>query len=143
MTRTIAIAAAALLAGAGNPGAETATETAVIQTVDQMTRAFAEGDIDRILTAYAPGAVVVGADGARIRGDAALREMFASYIDAGATFSYGAHEVVISGDTALHLLEWRSGEARALSVAVLKRQPDGGWRMVIDHPFGDNVMHAE
>jgi ketosteroid isomerase-like protein len=32
------------------------------------------------------------------------------------------------------------GEASALSVAVLRRQPDGGWKMIIDNPYGDAVM---
>lgn len=31
----------------------------------------------------------------------------------------------------------------ALSVAVLRRQSDGNWRMVIDHPSGDGVMQAQ
>jgi ketosteroid isomerase-like protein len=32
---------------------------------------------------------------------------------------------------------------RALSVAVLKRQPAGAWKVVIDHPFGDAVLTKE
>lgn len=29
-----------------------------------------------------------------------------------------------------------------LSVAVMRRQPDGAWRMVIDHPYGDHLSRA-
>jgi hypothetical protein len=29
---------------------------------------------------------------------------------------------------------------RGLSVAVLRRQPDGSWVMVIDNPYGDAVL---
>jgi hypothetical protein len=36
-----------------------------------------------------------------------------------------------------------NGTMRALSVAVLKRQPDGAWKVVIDHPFGDAVLTKE
>lgn len=118
----------------------------VLATIETMTTAFAKGDIDTAMSTYTPEAVVVGEPGKPVTGDAALRTMFASYVEAGGvTFTYGAHEVVVAGDTALHLMKWTApqssgGEASALSVAVLHRQPDGRWKMVIDHPFGDAVM---
>lgn len=120
-------------------------ESKILSTIDRMTSAFAAGDIDGIMSTYAPAAVVVGEPGQPVTGDAALRAMFAAFIQSGVAFSYGAHEVVVAGDTALHLMKWSApgpeGKAMsALSVAVLQRQPDGGWRMVIDHPFGDGVM---
>ena len=36
-----------------------------------------------------------------------------------------------------------AGDISALSVAVLRRQPGGSWKMIIDHPFGDAVMHKD
>jgi ketosteroid isomerase-like protein len=72
--------------------------------------------------------------------------MFADFVAAGVEFTYGAHEVVVAGDLGLLLMQWRApgpeGEQTALSVAVLRRQPNGSWRMVIDHPFGDGVLRA-
>lgn len=123
-------------------------ETKVLATIDTMTSAFAAGDIDRIMSTYASQAVVVGDPGQPVTGEAALRAMFAAFIESGVAFSYGGHEVVVAGDTALHLMKWTSpgpgGEdMTALSVAVLLRQPNGGWKMVIDHPFGDGVMHTQ
>lgn len=120
----------------------------VLAIVNAMTSAFAKGDIDAVMSTYAPEAVVVGEPGSPVAGEAALRTMFASYVEAGVSFTYGAHEVVIAGDTALHLMKWTApqpdGEqASALSVAVLRRQPEGAWKMVIDHPFGDAVMAAK
>lgn len=117
----------------------------VLAIIDAMTAAFARGDIDTVMSTYAPAAVVVSEPGKPVTGDSELRTMFASYVEAGVAFTYGAHEVVIAGDTALHLMKWTApqpadGEASALSVAVLRRQPDGGWKMIIDHPFGDAVM---
>jgi len=117
----------------------------VLAVIDAMTAAFARGDIDTVMSTYAPAAVVVSEPGKPVTGDSELRTMFASYVEAGVAFTYGAHEVVIAGDTALHLMKWTApqpagGEASALSVAVLRRQSDGGWKMIIDHPFGDAVM---
>jgi uncharacterized protein (TIGR02246 family) len=140
--------AAALFATTGAAAAQEARiadETKVLGTIDRMTSAFAASDIDGIMSTYAPGAVVVGEPGSPVKGDAALRAMFAAFIESGVAFSYGAHEVVIAGDTALHLMRWTApgpdgADTSALSVAVLRLQPDGGWKMVIDHPFGDGVM---
>lgn len=117
----------------------------VIAVISVMTTAFAKGDVDTVMSTYAPEAVVVGEPGKTVTGNLELRTMFASYIKAGVAFTYGAHEVVIAGDTALHLMKWTApqpdgAEVSSLSVAVLRRQPEGGWKMIIDHPFGDAVM---
>lgn len=144
-TTTKTLIAAAVATGLGQSAAA-GDEAAVLSTIDTMTSAFAAGDIDAIMSTYADGAVVVAEPGSPVGGDAALRAMFAGFIASGVNFDYGAHEVIIAGDTALHLMKWTAqtpdGEdASALSVAVLQRATDGTWRMVIDHPFGDGVMH--
>ncbi len=123
-------------------------EARVLSTINTMTAAFAAGDIDTVMTTYAPEAVVVGEPGQPATGETALRAMFAAFVNSGVAFTYGDHEVVVAGDTALHLMKWSAPgpdgeEMTALSVAVLRRQPDGGWKMVIDHPFGDGVMNQE
>lgn len=146
-----AVLAAALFAAAGAVQAQETSmsdETKVLATIESMTSAFAAGDVDRIMSTYAPGAVVVGEPGQPTTGDAPLRAMFTAFIESGVSFTYGDHEVVIAGDTALHLMQWRAPgpdgvETSALSVAVLRRQLDGAWKMVIDHPFGDAVMRAQ
>ena len=126
---------------------ETMDQTAILETISAMTTAFAAGDIDGVMATYEPSAVVVAQPGQTVAGDGALRAMFADFMASGVNFTYGAHEVVVAGDTGLHLMSWTApgpdGPMSALSVAVLQRQPDGSWRMVIDHPFGDAVMHRE
>ncbi|MCP5160766.1 MAG: DUF4440 domain-containing protein [Hahellaceae bacterium] len=103
----------------------------VLALIDVMTTAFAKGDVNTVMSTYSPEAVVVGEPGKLVTGNSALRTMFASYTEAGINFTYGAHEVVIAGDTALHLMKWTApqpdgGESSALSIAVLRRQPHGG-----------------
>ncbi|NOU32160.1 MAG: SnoaL-like domain-containing protein [Polyangiaceae bacterium] len=124
-------------------------KTQIRSTIDAMTDAFNRGDIDAVMTAYEPGAVVLGRPGDPVSGTPELRAMFASFIAAKARFSFFGHEIVQAGDVAVHLTPWRmtgvdpSGaalSAEGLSVAVLRRQGDGRWLMVIDNPFGDAIQ---
>jgi uncharacterized protein (TIGR02246 family) len=150
MHNSLLIAATALALSATGVLSEEAPESAKIQaTIDTMTSAFARGDIDTILSTYEPGAVVVGAPGAPVSGITALREMFTQFVALDPKFTFVDHEVVEAGDLALHLNTWRL-EGRApdgtpveqggLSVVVLRKQADGRWLMVIDHPYGDQIM---
>jgi uncharacterized protein (TIGR02246 family) len=125
------------------------THQDVQHTIDTMTAAFANGDIDGIMRTYEPGAVVVGEPGKPISGDAALRAMFAGFIALDPKFTFYDHEVIRAGDIALHLNTWKltgrapdgtAVEQGGLSVVVLRRQSDGTWRMVIDDPFGDRLL---
>lgn len=118
-------------------------------TIDAMTNAFASGDIDRIMTTYEPGAVVVGEPGAPVTGSSALRAMFASFVAVNPKFVFLDHEIIEAGDLALHFNTWRMTgtapdgtpvEQGGLSVVVLRRQPDGRWLMVIDDPYGDWLL---
>jgi ketosteroid isomerase-like protein len=101
------------------------------------------------MTTYEPGAVVLGQPDIPTSGDAQLRAMFASFVATKAKFVLGEHDVVQAGDLALHITDWQmTGQApdgtamtgRGLSVAVLRRQRDGSWAMVIDNPFGDALL---
>ena len=121
----------------------------ILSTIDAMTDAFHRGDIDGIMRTYEPAAVVVGQPGSPVSGTAGLRAMFAGFIAAKAHFTFLGHEVIQSDDLALHLTPWRMAgiapdgaaiEARGLSVAVLRRQSDGRWLMVIDDPHGDALL---
>lgn len=122
------------------------TTTHVLSTIDAMTAAFHQGDLDGIMRTYEPSAVVVGAPGAPVQGDGPLRAMFAGFVAARARFTFAGHEVIAAGDLAVHLTPWTmTGVApdgspiasAGLSVAVLRRQADGRWLMVIDNPYGD------
>jgi ketosteroid isomerase-like protein len=124
----------------------------ILSTIDAMTDAFHQGHIDGIMRTYEPGAVVVGEPGAPISGTPALRAMFAGFIAAKAHFTFLGHEVIQAADLALHLTPWRmtgvapDGTALAasgLSVAVLRRQQDGNWLMVIDNPYGDALLNQQ
>jgi uncharacterized protein (TIGR02246 family) len=123
--------------------------TRIQATVDTMTSAFGRGDIDGIMGTYEPGAVVVGEPGVPISGTQALRAMFAGFIAVNPTFTFLDHEIIEAGDIALHSSTWRMTgnapdgspvEQGGLSVVVLRRQANGDWLMVIDNPYGDQIL---
>ncbi|MEY4548383.1 MAG: hypothetical protein RL685_4578 [Pseudomonadota bacterium] len=121
----------------------------VLSTIDDMTSAFHEGDLDGIMRTYEPHAVVVGEPGVPVSGTSALRAMFAGFIAAKARFTFRGHEVIQADNLAVHITPWSMAgvapdgtavTASGLSVAVLRRQPAGHWLMVIDNPFGDAIL---
>lgn len=113
--------------------------------VQKMAAAMERGDIEAVLAAYEPGATLVPQPGAVVTG-AALREAFMGFLSMKPKFDMPQHEVIESGDIALHISPWTMEatdpatgnplKQGGLSVAVFRRQADGNWLMVIDNPYG-------
>jgi len=129
----------------------TDAEEQVISAVERMTEAFHRADLPGVLSAYEPDAVVAFEPGRPVSGANALREGFRMFFGFAPRFTYGGHEVLISGDCALHFAPWTMNgtgpdggpvQQRGLSVALLRRGHDGQWRLVIDNPFGDRLLAA-
>ncbi len=132
-------------------GAATDESAQIRSVIDDMNGAFQRGDVEGVMQTYEPGAVVVGAPGKPVSGDQALRAMFGGFISAKARFTFRGHDVIQAGDLALHLAPWdmtalgpdgKPTSGQGLSVAVLRRQQTGGWRLVLDYPFGDSLLRA-
>ncbi|WP_280259099.1 YybH family protein [Nocardia abscessus] len=125
-------------------------EQNVIDTVAAMTAALESGDIDAVLSYYVHDAVVAFEPGAPVRGERPLREGFAAFAALTPEFRYGnGHEVMIAGDTAVHIAPWTmTGTApdgtpvaqSGLSVATLRQQPDSSWKIALDNPFGARLI---
>lgn len=121
----------------------------VIRVIEDMTDAFQRGEINGVMAAYQEDAVIAFEPGKPASGDAALRAGFAMFFSMKPRFTYHGHDVLVAGDTALHIAPWTmnatspDGQAitqDGLSVAVLRRGPGGAWRMVIDNPFGGRLL---
>jgi uncharacterized protein (TIGR02246 family) len=124
-------------------------EPRVHALIERMTSALARRDIDGVMATYEPGAIVAFEPGAPKSGDATLREEFARLLATDPRFAFSGHEIIVSGDLALHLMPWTMNgtapdgstiEQEGLSVAVLRRQHDGRWLMVIDNPHGQRLL---
>lgn len=120
-----------------------------LATVLEMTRRFSAGDIDGVLATYEPDAAVAFEPGQPTSDGTTIRDAFTQMAAAAPRFDYAGHDLIVQGDLALHVAPWTmqatgpQGEpvtARGLSVAVLRRQASGEWRLVIDNPHGQHLM---
>lgn len=122
---------------------------AVVMRVEDMAGAFADaftaGNVEALVSLYEDQAVLAPQPGARVVGKAAIREAFGRMLARRPRMTMTAamimerdglalvrHDWVMSGTDA----EGRTMERRGSSAEVLRRQPDGRWLYVLDHPTG-------
>lgn len=121
----------------------------ILATVETMTAAFHAGDIEGVMNSYEDTATVVFEPGAPVSDPEVTKSMFQGAFTLNPKFSYSGHEVFVAGDIAIHIAPWtmkgttpegQPVEQSGLSVAVLRRQTDGQWLMVIDNPHGQSLL---
>ena len=124
----------------------------ILGTITKMGQAYNAGDIDAVMKAYETSAIVMFEPGKPVTGSANVKAMFQGSLAVNPQFIFGKHEVIIAGDLALHLTPWTmTGKTpdgqkitqNGLSVAVLRRQTNGGWLMVIDNPHGQSLLSLQ
>ena len=113
--------------------------------VDRLfAEALSRGDLDGALSMYESDAVYV-ADSGESRGHEQIREALAELIALDPTLDCYEIDVVENGDIAMLRADWIfSGtnpggepfESRGRSIEIVRRQPDGSWRFIIDLPDG-------
>jgi uncharacterized protein (TIGR02246 family) len=107
--------------------------------------AFNAADLEALLACYDPKAVYVIKPGRVTEGPAGLRAAMQHNLSTRGRLGVRPETVVRSEDVALvHGTFTLSGqrsdgsafERTSRFADVLRRQPDGGWRIAIDNPFG-------
>ena len=126
------------------------TETKIAHTLETIMTEFCEamnrGDLDSLLALYEDNACLIPQPHEPpVHGKAAIRQALHSYPALQPKVSFQTRSSVQAGDAALLRTAWRltgtgpdgsSLEMAHESTDVARRQPDGGWKFVIDHPFG-------
>jgi ketosteroid isomerase-like protein len=116
------------------------------EVVELLDRAFNEGDVETILAFYEDAAVVVTEPGRVARGSAELRNFFGRIVRSGSSVKQLKTYTLEADGIALFLSRWSlhnendSAVRTFFATTVLRKQPDGGWRALIDNAFGPSVL---
>ncbi len=107
---------------------------------------FNAQDLDAMAALYSEDAVLIDETGAQHRGVEAIKAALKDMLEAGGVMTSTPRLAVIVGDIALSGADWRleprgGGEPlEGRSLDVLRRQPDGSWRYLIDCSTGDMLV---
>ncbi len=116
---------------------------------EDMNAAFAEafnsGNIENLVALYEPEAVLVPRPGQVVEGVEAIRAALQELVGINATMRSENRYALVRGDIALlraevHLVgtapDGTRLEVNNHTSEVVRRQPDGSWLYIIDHPYG-------
>ena len=104
-----------------------------------------DGDMEGLLGLYEPDAVFVRGPGDHVSGHDGLRPELQGFLDTKGQISFKVRHAVQNGDIALfsneYTLKGTDAEGKPFTMTgktseVLRRQPDGRWLFMIDHPSG-------
>jgi ketosteroid isomerase-like protein len=119
------------------------------QVIHEFAKFFNAGDLEGLLGGlYEPDAVLVPEPGAAIAaGHEAIREALQAFLAMGATMRIIADVAWVNGDIGLTHSSWRldlpdAEPMEGTTAEVVRRQPDGSWKYVIDNPWGATVLAA-
>jgi uncharacterized protein (TIGR02246 family) len=107
-------------------------------------KAFNAGDLDGLVSLYEKDARMVTPDGSVVEGPDAIRDVWQGLLAMNGQMTLKTRFAVEIDDIALLRNDWSfaSDDTQLASSAaeVVRRQPDGTWLYVIDHPFGSSDM---
>lgn len=108
-------------------------------------KAFNVADLGALVALYEPEAVTFDSQGQLVKGSQAIGEALQSFLAWKPQIKLETKSAIQVGDLALLRGEWQmtgtnpDGEPIDIghnSSEVVRRQADGTWRFIIDHPFG-------
>ena len=115
------------------------------QVLESIVDGINTGNLDSLMPLYEPGAAFAAQPGTLAHGLPGVRGSLAAFIAMKGTLDLQVTRVLEAGDLALVAGVWSftgtgpDGEPVKLTAhnaGVLRRQPDGSWRFVIDNPWG-------
>ena len=115
------------------------------EVLNSVTEGINAGDLDSLMTLYEPLACFASQPGQLAKSPDGIRESLRGFIDMNGKMDLKVKRVLRASDLALVTTEWSfSGtgsngkrvDMTAKSADVLRQQPDGTWRFVIDNPWG-------
>lgn len=127
---------------------ENAEERQVMSLINKMTSSLQRGDIEKVMSTYEEGAIVMFEPGMALADREVSAQIFQEMAALKPKVTYSGHEVFIAGNIAMHISPWsmkgktpdgQEIKQSGLSVAILRRQKDGDWKMIIDNPYASRL----
>ena len=123
-------------AARAHPRGMTTTEPQDAQA--RLVEAFAARDVDAFLRVYEDGAALVVPPGDRVvRGRDQIRAVTEEMLTTGGMFAIDVTDVLRVDGLALVRTRWSLGEHQGRATVVVREQPGGEWRIVLDDPTGE------
>jgi uncharacterized protein (TIGR02246 family) len=105
---------------------------------------FNAKDLEGLVALYEKDARMVSPDGSVAEGIDAIREQWQGFLAMNVQMTVRTRYAVEVGDIALLRNDWEAKspdmEIASSASEVVRRQPDGSWRYIVDHPFGSSDM---
>ncbi len=124
-------------------------ERTPIETVERLTMAINQRELENAVSLYEPAGVLVVERGKIARGTSELKEALKGFLSLRPTLTTIKHELIQVEDLALYFSDWKllgtsaentPVEMKGRSSDLLRRQSDGTWLIAIDNPWGDAVL---
>src|SRR5262245_29364504 len=118
------------------------------QVIELFTTALNGGDVEGAMSLYEPEATFAPQPGEKVSGRQAIRAALDRFAALTPRMRGEITKVMTAGDVALVMNRWQLEgtqpdggpvEMRGHSADVLRRGPDGGWRILIDNPWGSGA----
>ncbi|MDY7096541.1 MAG: SgcJ/EcaC family oxidoreductase [Pseudomonadota bacterium] len=106
-----------------------------------LAEAFNARDIDAMTVLFVVDGTLVPKPGVLSSGHAEIREALTGFLGVPGTMTIDTVEVVETNNMALSKTSWRIENEGEVAMAgngieVMRKEADGQWRFLIDHPFG-------
>ena len=113
--------------------------------IELLDNAFNRGDLDGVLRYYEDTAVVLPQPGIEARGLEELGTLYGSFMKPGTTAKQIKTHVVEADGIALFTSRWSLNiddepPQEFIATTVFRRQPDGGWKALIDNARGPLIL---
>ena len=112
--------------------------------------AFNDGDLAALMATYEPDAIIVpGPDAEPLQGHDAIAAALSWFLSLRGTLHFTPRHWLVQGDIAFSSIAFAMTggtdsdgdpvDLHGITSEVLRRQTDGSWKYVIDHPFGGSA----
>lgn len=115
------------------------------EVLNSVTEGINARDLDSLMTLYEPLTCFASQPGQLVKSPDGIRQSLRNFIDMNGKLELKVKRVLKANDLALVTTEWsfngtdsdgKHVHMSAKSADVLRQQPDGTWRFVIDNPWG-------